>query len=51
MFEKKSETDHGRFQQQSPQQLVARYEHMNSRNDGWMMRLKAIQVEYYSIKN
>ena len=30
---KNKETDHGGFQQQSPQRLVASYEHMNSRND------------------
>ena len=29
---RRSETDHGGFQQQSPQRLVDRYEHMNSRN-------------------
>ena len=30
------------FQQQSPQRLIVRYEHMNSQNEWWMMRLKAI---------
>ena len=39
------------FQQQSPQRFVDRYEHMNSRNDRLMMRLKAIEAEYYSIEN
>jgi hypothetical protein len=39
------------FQQQSPQRFVDVYEHMNSRNDRWTMRLKAIEAEYYSIKN
>ena len=40
------------FQTQSPQRLDNnRYEHMNSLNDLWMMRLKAIEAEYYSIKN
>ena len=40
----------GGFQQQSPQRLVDIYEHMNSRNDRWVMRLKAIEAEYYSIE-
>ena len=39
------------FQQQSPQRFVDEYEHMNSLNDKWMMRLKAIQGEYYYIEN
>ena len=39
------------FQQQSPQWLVNRYEHMNSQNEQWMMQLKAIQKEYYNIEN
>ena len=39
------------FQQQRTQRLVDEYEHMNSRNDRWMIRLKPIQVEYYSIEN
>ena len=38
------------FQQQSPQRFVDRYEHMNSRNDRLMMRLKTIEAEYYSIE-
>ena len=25
--------------------------HMNSQNERWMMRLKAIEAEYYSIEN
>ena len=33
------------------QATVLKYYHMNSRNDEWMMRLKAIQAEYYSIEN
>ena len=48
---KKSDDDDGGFQQQSPQRLIDRYEHMNSRNDWLMMRLKAIEAEYYSIEN
>ena len=32
-FEKKSDDDDGGLQQQSPQRLIDRYEHMNSRND------------------
>ena len=54
MFEKKlrrSDIDNGEFQQQSPQRLIDIYEHMNSRNDRQMMRLKAIKAEYYSIEN
>ena len=39
------------FQQRNNQLLVNRYEHMNSRNDRWMMRLKPIEAEYYSIEN
>ena len=39
------------FQQQSPQRLINEYGHMNSRNDRWMMRLKAIKAEYYYIEN
>ena len=39
------------FQQQSPQRFVDRYEHMNSRNDRLMMRLKTVEAEYYSIEN
>ena len=27
------------------------YYRMNSQNERWMMRLKPIQVEYYSIEN
>ena len=46
-----NEDDHGGFQQQSPQYLIERYGHMNSINDRLLMRLKAIQVEYYSIEN
>ena len=48
---KKSETDHGGFQQQSPQRLFDEYKHTSSRNDRWRMRLKLIQAEYYSIEN
>ena len=36
---------------QSTQRLGDLYDHMNSRNDRWTMRLKPIQVEYYSIEN
>ena len=39
------------FQQQSPQRLINGYGHMNSRNERWMMRLKSIEAEYYSIEN
>ena len=39
------------FQQQRPQRLIDEYEHMNSQNDSLMMRLKAIEAEYYSIEN
>ena len=45
------EYHHGEFQTQSPQRLVDRYEHMNSKNERLMMRLKAIEAEYYSIEN
>ena len=43
--------DHGGFQQRSPQRLVDIYDHMNSRNDPYMMCLKTIEAEYYSIEN
>ena len=48
---KKSETDHGELQQHSTQRLIDEYGHMNSRNERWMMRLKAIEAEYYPIEN
>ena len=48
---KNKEYHHGGFQQQSPQRLIDRYEHMNSLNDRLMMRLKPIEAEYYSIGN
>ena len=48
---KKSETDHGGFQQQSPQRLVDRNEHTSIRNDQWPIQLKAIEAEYYFIEN
>ena len=48
---KKSDDDDGGFQQQRPQRLIDIYEHMNSLNDRLMMRLKAIEAEYYYIEN
>ena len=39
------------FQTQSPQRMIDKYEHMNSRNDRLTIRLKAIEAEYYSIEN
>ena len=30
--------------------IVHEYKHENSRNDWWMMRLKAIEVDYYYIE-
>ena len=39
------------FQQQSTQRLIDGYKHMNSRNERWMVQLKAIEAEYYSIEN
>ena len=39
------------FQQHSTQRLIDEYGYMNSRNERWMMRLKAIEAEYYSIEN
>ena len=38
------------FQQQSSQQLVVEYEHMNSWNDRLDLRLNLLQQEYYFIK-
>ena len=43
------ENYHGGFQQQIPWRLDDGYRHGSSRNDRWLMRLKLIQVEYYSI--
>ena len=43
---KNKEYHHGGFQQQSPQCLVDRYEHMNRRRNRMIMRLKAMQLEY-----
>ena len=48
---RRSENDHGGFQQQSPQRLVDEYKHTSSRNDRWWIWLKLIQEEYYSIGN
>ena len=48
---KKVEMTMGEFQTQTPQRLVDRYKHMNSRNERWLMRLKLIQEEYYFIGN
>ena len=40
------------LQQQSIQRLIDNQYHIiNSRNELWMMWLKSIQVEYYSIEN
>ena len=50
-FERKVTTTMVEFHPQSPQQLVDRYEHMDSRNERWTIILKGIQVEYYSIGN
>ena len=33
------------------QAIVHKYNHMDSLNERWMMRLKPIPVEYYSIEN
>ena len=35
----------------SKQAAVNKFYHMNNRNDRWLMRLKLIQEEYYSIEN
>ena len=51
-FYEENENDHGGFfQQQSTQRLINEYGHMNSQNECWMMRLKVIKVEYYSIES
>ena len=47
---KNKEYHHGGFSTTQPQRLIDEYKHMNSRNERWMMRLKAIEAEYYSIK-
>ena len=36
---------------QSSQRLDDGIKHRSGKNDRWMMRLKPIQVEYYSIGN
>ena len=41
---KRSDDDDGGFQQQIAPHLVDRYEHMNSRNDHWMVRLKVVPL-------
>ena len=46
---RRSDIDNGDFQQRISQQLQNGYKHMNSRNDRWIMRLKSIEAEYYSI--
>ena len=50
---KKSDDDNGGFQQQSPQRLLDRYDHMNSRNKRQdLLCLKPIEAKYYySIRN
>jgi hypothetical protein len=47
----RSANDHGEFQQQNTQATVLQYYRMDNRNERWMMRLKAIQGEYYFIEN
>ena len=47
----KNANDHGEFQQQSTQRLDDEYTHTSGQNDRWLMRLKLIQEEYYSIGN
>ena len=39
------------FHQQSTQAAVDKQYRMNRRNERFMMRLKAIEAEYYSIEN
>ena len=39
------------FQQQSTQRLIYRYEHMNRHRNRKILRLKGVQVEYYSTEN
>ena len=48
---KKSDDGDGGFQTQIPQQLDDGYKHTIGQNDRWLMRLKLIQKEYYSIGN
>ena len=43
--------DNGEYQQQSPQRLLDRYDHMNNRNKRQDLCLKPIEAEYYSIGN
>ena len=46
-----NEDDHGGFQQQNPQAAVNKQYHMNSWDKQWMIRLKAMEAECYSIEN
>ena len=48
---KNKENHHGGLQQQSPQRLVDRNEHTNRRRNRMILRLKPLQVEYYSTEN
>ena len=48
---RRSANDHGEFQQQIHRQLVDEYKHTSICNDRWLMRLKLIQEENYSIEN
>ena len=48
---RRSANDHGELQTQSPQRLDDEYMHTSGRNNRWLMRLKLIQKEYYSIGN
>ena len=43
--------DGGKLDIMKAQATVLQYYHMNSQNDRKMMRLKAIEAEYYSIEN
>ena len=47
----KMNIDDGEFQQQSTQRFVDINKYTSGRNDRWVMRLKLIQEEYYSIGN
>ena len=47
----KKENDHDwTLNIMNKQAIVHEYKHENSRNDWWMMRLKAIEVDYYYIE-
>ena len=50
-IKKSDDDDGGELNIMKTQATVLQYYRMNGRNERWMMRLKAIEVKYYSIEN